>query len=53
VLLALLSPASQDVIARLTVTPRPWLAGLLGLAMLALLLDLGDQKVYEFVYFHF
>jgi hypothetical protein len=53
VVVAFLSPASQDVIARLTVTPRPWLAGLLGLAVLALLLDLGDQKVYEFVYFHF
>jgi hypothetical protein len=46
-------PASQDIIARLTITPRPWLAGLAGLAMLALLIELGDQNVYEFAYFKF
>src|ERR1700761_7506491 len=53
VLAAFLLPASQDAIACLTVKPRSWLAGLLGFVVLMLLLDLGDQKVYEFVYFHF
>jgi alginate O-acetyltransferase complex protein AlgI len=52
-LVACLLPASQDTIARLTVTPRPWLAALLGVAMLALLIELGDRNVYEFVYFKF
>jgi len=53
VLTALLSPASQDVIALLTRRPRPMLAGLLGIAVLALLIELGDQEVYEFAYFKF
>jgi alginate O-acetyltransferase complex protein AlgI len=52
-LAALLLPASQDVIALLTRRPRPLLAGLLGVAVLALLIELGDQDVYEFVYFKF
>jgi alginate O-acetyltransferase complex protein AlgI len=46
-------PASQDIIARLTARPRPWLAALVGVAMLALLIELGDQNVYEFAYFKF
>jgi alginate O-acetyltransferase complex protein AlgI len=52
-LAAFLSPASQDVIALLARRPRPVLAGLLGIAVLALLIELGDQDVYEFVYFKF
>jgi alginate O-acetyltransferase complex protein AlgI len=52
-LAAFLSPASQDVIALLLHRPRPVLAGLLGIAVLALLIELGDQDVYEFVYFKF
>jgi hypothetical protein len=52
-LAAFLLPASQDVIALLARRPRPVLAGLLGVAVLALLIELGDQDVYEFVYFKF
>jgi D-alanyl-lipoteichoic acid acyltransferase DltB (MBOAT superfamily) len=52
-LAAFLLPASQDVIALLARRPRPLLAGLLGVAVLALLIELGDQDVYEFVYFKF
>ncbi|WP_213769983.1 MBOAT family O-acyltransferase [Bradyrhizobium sp. dw_78] len=52
-LLACLPPASQEIVARLTVTPRPWLAALLGVVMLALLIELGDQDIYEFAYFKF
>jgi alginate O-acetyltransferase complex protein AlgI len=53
VLAACLLPASQHVIALFTRRPRPVLAGLLGIALLALLIELGDQDVYEFVYFKF
>ena len=53
VLAACLLPASQDVIALFTRRPRPVLAGLLGIALVALLIELGDQDVYEFVYFKF
>jgi hypothetical protein len=53
VLAACLLPASQDVIALFTRRPRPVLAGLLGTALVALLIELGDQDVYEFVYFKF
>jgi D-alanyl-lipoteichoic acid acyltransferase DltB (MBOAT superfamily) len=52
-LAACLLPASQDIIALLTRRPRPLLAGLLGIVMLALLIELGDQDVYEFAYFKF
>lgn len=52
-LVALLLPASQDIIERLTRRPKPWLAALLGVAMLALLVELGEQDVHEFVYFKF
>jgi alginate O-acetyltransferase complex protein AlgI len=52
-LVAFLLPASQDIVALLTRKPRPVLAGLLGIVLLALLIELGDQDVYEFVYFRF
>jgi D-alanyl-lipoteichoic acid acyltransferase DltB (MBOAT superfamily) len=53
VLAAFLFPASQDIVARLSSRPRPVVAGLLGIGILALLVELGDQEVYEFVYFKF
>lgn len=53
VLFAFLAPASQDTIALLMRRPRPVLAGLLGVGMLLLLIELGDQDVYEFAYFKF
>ncbi len=52
-LVAFLLPASQDIVARLTSKPNPLLAALLGIALLALLIELGDRNVYEFVYFRF
>jgi hypothetical protein len=52
-LVACLLPASQDIIAALTRKPRPWLAALLGLGLLALLFEIGEQGVHEFVYFQF
>jgi D-alanyl-lipoteichoic acid acyltransferase DltB (MBOAT superfamily) len=52
-LVAFLLPASQDLAALLTRKPRPWLAALLGIVLLALLIELGDRDVYEFVYFRF
>jgi alginate O-acetyltransferase complex protein AlgI len=52
-LIAFLLPASQDIVAWLTARPRPVLAGLLGIGMLALLVEIGDQQLYEFIYFQF
>ena len=52
-LLTILLPASQDIVAFLTHKPRPLLAGLLGFGLLALLLEIGEREVHEFVYFQF
>jgi alginate O-acetyltransferase complex protein AlgI len=52
-LIAFLLPASQDIVAWLTARPRPVLAGLLGIGMLALLVEIGDQQLHEFIYFQF
>jgi D-alanyl-lipoteichoic acid acyltransferase DltB (MBOAT superfamily) len=52
-LIAFLLPASQDIVALLTSKPRPVLASLLGFGILALLIELGDQGIHEFVYFKF
>ena len=52
-LVAFLLPASQDIIERLTQRPRPWLAALVGIGLLALLIDLGERNVNGFAYFYF
>jgi alginate O-acetyltransferase complex protein AlgI len=52
-LVACLLPASQDIVAQLTRKPRPVLAGLLGIGLLTLLIELGERNAYEFVYFKF
>jgi alginate O-acetyltransferase complex protein AlgI len=52
-LIAILSPASQDVVAFLTRKPSVAFAGLLGFGLLALLLEIGEREVHEFVYFQF
>ena len=52
-LIACLLPASQDIVALLTRKPRPLLAGLAGIGLLMLLIELGQQNAYEFVYFKF
>jgi hypothetical protein len=52
-LFAFLLPASQDIVAVLTRRPNPWLAGLLGLGLFALLLHMGGRDLHEFVYFKF
>jgi hypothetical protein len=51
--MALLLPASQDVIALLTRRPRPWLAALIGFGLLAILVSLGEGNVTGFAYFRF
>src|ERR1700712_4926206 len=50
---AFLLPASQDIIELLTRRPRPWLAALLGVGIMVLLIELGEQNVYEFAYYKF
>lgn len=52
-LIAFLAPASQDIVARMTARPRIVLAGLIGVCILALLIEIGDKDVNEFVYFQF
>jgi alginate O-acetyltransferase complex protein AlgI len=52
-LVAFLLPASQDIIELLTRRPRPWLAALLGVGILVLLIEIGEQNVYEFAYYKF
>jgi alginate O-acetyltransferase complex protein AlgI len=50
-------PASVRVpcrsVARLTERPKTGIAALLGLAAVAILVELGDKDAYEFVYFQF
>jgi alginate O-acetyltransferase complex protein AlgI len=52
-LCAFLLPASQDIVARLTERPKIGIAAVLGLAAVAILVELGDRDAYEFVYFQF
>lgn len=52
-LCSFLLPASQDIVARLAERPRMLIAAGLGLLAVAILVELGDQDVYEFVYFQF
>jgi hypothetical protein len=52
-LCAVALPATQDVAARLNARPRVVIAAALGLAVAAVLVELGDQEAYEFVYFQF
>ena len=52
-LVAFLLPASQDIIVLLARRPRPWFAALLGIGILVLLIELGEQNVYEFAYYKF
>jgi|tagenome__1003787_1003787.scaffolds.fasta_scaffold20883453_2 alginate O-acetyltransferase complex protein AlgI len=46
-------PASQDIVEWLVARPRQIVAVALGLVMVAVLVELGDRDVYEFVYFQF
>jgi D-alanyl-lipoteichoic acid acyltransferase DltB (MBOAT superfamily) len=52
-LVAFLLPASQDIIELLTRRPRPWLAALVGVGLLALLIELGERNPNGFAYFYF
>jgi succinate dehydrogenase hydrophobic anchor subunit len=52
-LFAFLLPASQDIVAFFTRGPNPWLAGVLGICLFALLLHMGSRDLHEFVYFKF
>jgi hypothetical protein len=52
-LFAFLLPASQDIVAFFTRRPNVVMAGLLGVGILALLIQIGERGVHEFVYFQF
>ncbi len=50
---ACLLPASQHIVAKLNERPRTLIAVVLGLVVVAMLVELGDRDAYEFVYFQF
>jgi alginate O-acetyltransferase complex protein AlgI len=52
-LIAVLLPASQDIVARLTRQPKTGIALLLGIAVLAILIPVGERTVNDFIYFQF
>jgi len=52
-LIAVLLPADQDVVAWLTRRPSILMALLLGAALLAMLIPIGDQVANDFLYFQF
>jgi hypothetical protein len=52
-LIAFLFPADQDVVAWLMRRRGIWMALLLGAALLAMLIPIGDQGANDFLYFQF
>ena len=52
-LIAVLLPASQDIVAWLTRQPKTGIALLLGIAVLAILVPVGERTVNDFIYFQF
>ena len=50
---AILLPASHAIALRLTKRPRPIIAIVLALVGVAVLLEIGSQESYEFIYFQF
>lgn len=52
-LLAVALPATQDLCLMITLWPRAWVPAVLGLIGVALLVQLGGDQSYEFVYFRF
>ena len=50
---AILLPSSRDLSLLLTREPRPLIAAMLGLAGIVILVQLGSEDQYEFVYFQF
>ena len=52
-LVAFTLPASQHIVMWINERPRTVAAAALGLAAVALLVELGDRDAYEFVYFQF
>jgi len=52
-LIAVLLPASQDIVTWLTRQPKMGIALLLGIAVLAILIPVGERTVNDFIYFQF
>src|SRR4051812_9597553 len=52
-LVAFALPPTQHIVAWLNERPRTVIAAALGIVAVALLVELGDQDAYEFVYFQF
>ena len=52
-LLSVALPATQDLCARMTLRPVAWVPAVLGLIGVALLIQIGGNEFYEFIYFRF
>ena len=52
-LLSVALPATQDLCARMTLRPVAWVPAVLGLIGVALLIQIGGNESYEFIYFRF
>ena len=52
-LCAVLLPSSQKICERLTMRPNMFVPALLGLAMVLVLIRLGERQSYQFIYFQF
>lgn len=53
VLAAFCLPATQDLCKRITVRPMAWVPAALGLIGVAILVQLGGDETYDFIYFRF
>jgi alginate O-acetyltransferase complex protein AlgI len=52
-LLAFALPSTQEIAARINARPLAWVPATLGLVGLAILVQLGGNQSYDFIYFHF
>jgi alginate O-acetyltransferase complex protein AlgI len=52
-LLSVALPATQDLCGRMTLRPVAWVPAVLGLIGVALLVQIGSNESYEFIYFRF
>jgi hypothetical protein len=52
-LLAFMLPSTQEIAERATVRPLAWVPATLGLVCLGILVQLGGNQSYDFIYFRF
>jgi hypothetical protein len=52
-LLAIALPATQELCQRINLRPLAWVPAMLGVIGVGLLVQLGGNESYEFIYFRF